>query len=115
MDRDKRILGLYLTSIIIGAGILALPLKAAKIGLIPMLLLIVFFARFFYEAYKRIIEASLGLQHVDLSTYDEVLKKAGLGLFGRLSLEYGMLIYVIPADVVYTLFSATRFYKLAEL
>ncbi|GEM_PF-3106627 len=115
MDRDKRILGLYLTSIIIGAGILALPLKAAKIGLIPMLALIAIFAYLFYEAYKRIIEASLGFEHVDLSTYDKILIASGMPRFGRLSLEYGMIVYVIPADVVYTLFSATRFYKLAEL
>ena len=116
MDRTKRLLALYLSSIIIGAGILALPLKAARIGLIPMIILTIFFGYFFYEAYKRIIEASIGIEgHIDLSTYDKVLERASLGKAARISLEYGMILYIVPADVVYTLFSASRYVKLSEL
>ncbi len=114
------ILGFYSAGIIVGGGILALPFVAIDTGSIMLVLLLIAFACVFYVIYTRMLDSiSAYLKEISkikpgLILYDEGLRRSGLRLYGHLAFTLGILLYVIPADIVYILYGLKSLIQLAS-
>lgn len=115
------LLGFYISGIIIGGGILALPFVARDLGLPFLLLLLVLFGVLFHRIYLRIID-SVGYALCDvakvrpgLSIYDYSMSISNVGRFGRLAFTVGLLLYIVPANIVYILYGMKSIIDLSEL
>ncbi len=114
-------LGLYITGIIIGGGILALPFVAMDAGLPILLVLLIIFGIVFYAAYIRILNGVAytirGAAKVrpGLELFDYTLEKSGLGKYGRKMFAVGLALYVVPADIVYILYGMKSMIQLSEI
>ncbi len=104
------LLGFYLSGIIIGGGILALPFVSRDLGLPFLILLLILFGVLFHRIYIRIIDsvgyALRGIAKIEpgLSIYDYSMSVSGLNRFGRWAFAIGLFLYIIPADIVYILY-----------
>jgi len=122
MDRYKvLLLGLYITGIIIGGGILALPFVAMDAGLPILIFLLVLFGAMFYIMYIRILNSVAyyikGIAKIrpGLEIFDYALEKSGLAKYGKMMFTVGLALYVIPADIVYMLYGMKSIVALSEI
>ena len=122
-DQGSReiLLGFYVAGIIIGGGILALPFVARDLGLPLLVLLLVTFGVVFHIIYIRIID-SIGVPIRDaakvkpgLQLYDYAMERSDIGKFGKMAFTMGLLLYIIPADIVYVLYGMKSIIMLSKM
>jgi len=123
-EKDMRaklvILGFYSAGIIVGGGILALPFVAMDTGSIMLILLLIAFGLIFYVIYNRMLDSiSACLRGVSvikpgLVLYDAGLIESGLEKYGKLAFTIGILLYVVPADIVYILYGLKSLIQLSS-
>ncbi len=121
--RDKKtiILAFYCTGIIVGGGILALPLVSIDTGALLLIILLILLGIIFYLIYLRLLDSvSSALKdkivlHTGLILYDEGLKYSNLTRYGVLAFTIGLALYTLPADLVYILYGMKSLMQLATL
>lgn len=112
------LLSIYVSGIIVGGGILALPFVALDTGLILLIALLALLAVIFSIAYSRILDAvSLSVPRerskVGLILYDYALDNSELRRWGHLAFTIGIILYVYPADIVYILYGLKSIIQLS--
>ena len=121
--KTKLVLAFYGAGIIVGGGILALPFVAIDSGLLFLILSLVFLAFLFSIIYWRILD-SVALATTEAETkangelglvyYDLALEASNLGKWGRVAFSTGLILYVIPADIVYILYGMKSIIQLSK-
>ncbi len=110
MDREKK-LALYLASVIIGVGVLELPVATARCGVLPLVLFLTLMAYVTALIYDRIVEVSKAYGFSQYALHHAAIA-SGLRISTRLSLTLGLFLYALSADVAYILISTSSILSL---
>ncbi len=118
-NKKSLILAFYCIGIIVGGGILALPLVSIDTGAIALIALLIILGIVFYLIYLRLLQSvSTALRgkivlRTGLTLYDEGLRYSGLARFGGLAFTIGLALYTLPADLVYVLYGMKSLLQLS--
>lgn len=119
--KEILLLALYCTGIIVGGGILALPLVSIDTGIIFLIFLLVILGYVFYLIYLRLLD-SVGAALRDkvifrtgLILYEEGLKYSNLMKYGSIAFTIGLALYTLPADIVYVLYGMKSLIQLSSV